>query len=348
MTAPVLEVAGLDVSFPGPKRSGPRLRAVKGVDLTIAPGECLGLVGESGSGKSTVARAIMRLIDADAGSVKVGSKELSGLKGRSLRRARRDIQMVFQDPYSSLDPSMLIGDSVGEPLEVHDGMRGKARDERVAELLDLVGLGPHHIERYPHEFSGGQRQRIAIARALALNPSIVICDEAVSALDVSTQNQIISLLEDLRARLGLAYLFISHDLAVVRHIADRVAVMYFGRIVEIGDVEQILHRPVHPYTKALLASVPVPDPAFQRARPRSTLTGEIPDIANPPQGCAFMSRCPHATEICSREVPEFQSIGQSEVACHNIDVVLESDRVANPDRDSMSDTDIPSISSPTS
>lgn len=317
---PVLEVTGLDVSFRGARKnfgtSAP-IRAVKGVSLSIQPGETLGLVGESGSGKSTVARAIMRLIEPAAGSVVLRGRELTALKGKELRDSRRDIQMVFQDPYSSLDPSMLIADTVGEPLEVHDRLRGKERDARVAELLDLVGLSEHHLERYPYEFSGGQRQRVAIARALALNPAVVICDEAVSALDVSTQNQIIGLLEGLREKLNVAYLFISHDLAVVRHISDRVAVMYFGHIVEVGDVDQIFERPAHPYTRALLSAVPIADPVQQRGRKTAILSGEIPDIVNPPLGCPFASRCEFATDICREKMPEFRDHNGSSVACYH-------------------------------
>lgn len=317
---PILEVTGLEVNFPGKKkvfgRSEP-IRAVKDVSFSIQPGETLGLVGESGSGKSTVARALMRLIEPAAGKVRLKGKELTALQGKELRNSRRDIQMVFQDPYSSLDPSMLIADSVGEALQVHDGMRGKERDARVAHLLELVGLSPHHVERYPYEFSGGQRQRIAIARALALNPAVVVCDEAVSALDVSTQNQIIGLLEGLREKLGVAYLFISHDLAVVRHISDRVAVMYFGHLVEVGEVEQIFERPAHPYTRALLSAVPIADPVRQRARKAIMLTGEIPDIVNPPAGCPFASRCEFATDICRVQMPEFREHNGSSVACHH-------------------------------
>lgn len=320
----ILEAEDLSGSFPGPRRSSPRLKAVKDVNLSIAEGECLGLVGESGSGKSTVARAIMQLVHLDSGRIVVNSNELTSLKGKDLRRARRDVQMVFQDPYSSLDPSMTVGHSVAEPLEIHNRISKGERDQRVAELLELVGMGAHHMDRYPHEFSGGQRQRIAIARALALNPSLVICDEAVSALDVSTQNQVISLLEELRERLGLAYLFISHDLAVVRHISDRVAVMYFGRIVEVGDVESLLHSPMHPYTQALLSSVPVPDPTVQKNRVKRLLVGEIPDIANPPRGCAFRSRCPQSTEICSQLQPELLEVAGTLVACHHVDLVRKN------------------------
>ena len=316
----VLDVSGLSVDFPGPRRRGVRaetLHAVKSVDFTISRGETLGLVGESGSGKSTVARAVMQLIPPAGGRVGLNGREITGLTGKKLRAARRDIQMVFQDPYSSLDPSMLIADSVGEPLEVHTDLRRREREARVAELLDLVGLGAHHIERYPYEFSGGQRQRIAIARALALNPSLVICDEAVSALDVSTQNQIIALLEQLQAKLEVAYLFISHDLAVVQHISHRVAVMYFGRIVEVGPTEQIFARPQHPYTAALLSAVPMPHPDQQRNRGKTVLTGEIPDLARPPEGCAFASRCDFATDRCRTEAPEFRQVGASAVACHH-------------------------------
>lgn len=319
-TSPVLEVSDLKVSFWGKRKAFHplvELRAVKGVDFTIRRGETLGLVGESGSGKSTVARALMRLIEPSAGRVVLEGQEVTGLKGKALRNVRQNMQMVFQDPYSSLDPSILIADSIGEPLEVHYGMRGKERDARVAELLELVGLGAHHAERYPYEFSGGQRQRIAIARALALNPSVVVCDEAVSALDVSTQNQVIRLLERLQDQLGMAYLFISHDLAVVRHISDRVAVMYFGQIVELGDVEDVFQAPRHPYTAALLSAVPVADPVVQRQRDKVPLAGEIPDIARPPVGCAFATRCPLATELCHNEAPEFRPIGDSHVACHH-------------------------------
>ncbi|MGO4382661.1 ABC transporter ATP-binding protein [Specibacter sp. RAF43] len=319
-TDEVLSVSGLSVNFPGRRRRGVRaetLHAVKSVDFTISRGETLGLVGESGSGKSTVARAVMQLIPPADGRVELNGREITGLTGKKLRAARRNIQMVFQDPYSSLDPSILIADSVGEPLEVHTDLSRREREARVAELLDLVGLGAHHIERYPYEFSGGQRQRIAIARALALNPSLVICDEAVSALDVSTQNQIIALLEQLQRKLDVAYLFISHDLAVVQHISHRVAVMYFGRIVEIGPTEQIFARPQHPYTAALLNAVPTPDPVQQRNRGKTALTGEIPDIARPPKGCAFASRCNFATDQCRTDVPVFRHAGASAVACHH-------------------------------
>ncbi|QIX25543.1 ABC transporter ATP-binding protein [Nocardioides sp. JQ2195] len=318
-TARVLEVEDLRVSFWGRRkafRAPTELRAVKGVSFGISRGETLGLVGESGSGKSTVARALMRLIEPTHGRVTLEGEEITQLKGKALRQARQDMQMVFQDPYSSLDPSIMVADSIAEPLEVHHGMRGKERDARVAELLELVGLAPHHAERYPYEFSGGQRQRLAIARALALNPSVVVCDEAVSALDVSTQNQIIRLLERLQEQFEMAYLFISHDLAVVRHISDRVAVMYFGQIVEMGDVEDVFQNPKHPYTAALLSAVPVADPVEQRNREKVPLTGEIPDIANPPAGCAFASRCPLATERCHTEAPEFRRVGDAQVACH--------------------------------
>lgn len=317
---PLLEVTGLNVDFPGPRRRGTKrqaLHAVKDVEFSIARGETLGLVGESGSGKSTVARAILQLLKPASGEVKLNGEELTTLKRRALRDARKGAQMVFQDPYSSLDPSMLIGDSVSEPLRVHTRLRSRQRDARVTELLDLVGLSAHHIERYPYEFSGGQRQRVAIARALALNPSLMICDEAVSALDVSTQNQIIVLLERLREKFDVAYLFISHDLAVVRHISDRVAVMYFGRIVEIGDVTTIFERPAHPYTAALLDAVPLPDPRAQRGRTKARISGEIPDLAAPPQGCSFASRCQFATDICREVVPEFRDVHGTAVACHH-------------------------------
>lgn len=319
MTA-LLEVEDLSVSFAlqrGLFQRKARLRAVRGVSFELAAGEILGLVGESGSGKSTTGRALMRLVEPDGGKVRLRDTELTALSGRELRRHRRHIQMVFQDPYSSLDPSMVIAESVGEPLEVHEGLRGKARDDRVRDLLVRVGLSPRHLERYPYEFSGGQRQRLAIARALAVDPDVVVCDEAVSALDVSTQNQIINLLEELRAELGTSYLFISHDLSVVRQLAQRVAVMYLGRLVEEGPSQRLYAHPAHPYTEALLSAVPVPNPKVQRRRERIVLPGDPPDPSNPPGGCAFHPRCPYAMDICRSEVPEPTPVdGGGTVRCH--------------------------------
>jgi peptide/nickel transport system ATP-binding protein len=319
--APLLEVRGLSKEFPVHsgllKRVTGHVRAVDGIDLDIATGRTLGLVGESGSGKSTAARLILRLIEPTTGTVLMDGKDITAMGESELRRARRDMQIVFQDPYSSLDPRATIAATVGEPLEVHLGMRGAKRDDRVAELLDTVGLGRHLLRRYPHEFSGGQRQRIAVARALALDPRLLICDEPVSSLDVSTQSQVINLLSALQANLGLTCLFIAHDLSVVRHISDRIAVMYLGRIVEVGDAEQVYTRPTHPYTAALLSAIPVPDPVVQRTRQRIVLQGDIPSPLAPPSGCRFHTRCPFAMEVCSHEdPPPYTTAEGTTVACH--------------------------------
>jgi oligopeptide/dipeptide ABC transporter ATP-binding protein len=319
-TNALLEVRDLRVVFRlGGGLLTPRreLVAVNGVDFEVAAGETLAVVGESGSGKSTIARAVMRLVEPRSGSVRLDGEELTGLTGAALRRARPKLQMVFQDPYSSLDPSKLIRDVVGEPLVVHRRAAGAELDRRVRELLEQVGLGAYHLDRYPHEFSGGQRQRIAIARAIALAPQLLVLDEAVSALDVSTQNQILNLLEDLRRERGMAYLFISHDLGVVEHIADRVAVTYLGRIVETGPAERIFAAPAHPYTQALLAAVPIPDPARQRSRRHQPLTGDIPSPLAPPPGCPFHTRCPHAMPHCATEMPTHRGVaGGGTAACH--------------------------------
>jgi oligopeptide/dipeptide ABC transporter ATP-binding protein len=317
--APVLEVEHLSVTFTirrGLFQKVP-LRAVNDVSFTIGERETLGLVGESGSGKSTTGRAILRLIDADSGSVRLDGKDVLGVARRDVRPLRRNMQMVFQDPYSSLDPSMVIAESIGEPLSVHEGLRGKARDDRVRELLNHVGLAEHHMQRYPYEFSGGQRQRVAIARAIAVNPRLLVCDEAVSALDVSTQNQIINLLEDLQHEFGIAYLFIAHDLAVVRHLSQRVAVMYLGSLVETGPARRIYDQPAHPYSEALLSAVPIPVPWLQRSRERIILPGDLPDPTDPPTGCPFHTRCPYVMEICPQVVPEHTPVdGGGTVACH--------------------------------
>jgi peptide/nickel transport system ATP-binding protein len=301
----MLEIKDLHVSFRGAGRfgRGPTVKAVDGVSLHIDRGETLGLVGESGSGKSTTGRAVLRLVPVESGEIRVDGHDVTRHRGAQLRRLRRQMQMVFQDPYSSLDPSAPVGASIAEPLRVHEKLSKQAMRERVAALLDLVGLRPSHAERYPYEFSGGQRQRVAIARALALHPRLIVCDEAVSALDVSTRNQVITLLEDLRDRFGLSYLFIAHDLAVVRHISHRVAVMYLGRIVETGPVERVYEQPAHPYTQALLSAIPVSDPEQKHVK-RIVLAGDVPDPAAPPPGCPFHTRCAHAMEICSRVVPE--------------------------------------------
>jgi oligopeptide/dipeptide ABC transporter ATP-binding protein len=319
--AALLDVRGLRKEFPVHsgvlRRVVGHVRAVDGIDLAIAEGETLGLVGESGSGKSTAARLVLRLVEPSGGTVMLDGQDVTALDQKALRKARRGMQIVFQDPYSSLDPRATIAETIGEPLEVHEGLTGAARDDRVAALLEQVGLGRYALQRYPHEFSGGQRQRIAVARALALNPRLLICDEPVSALDVSTQSQVINLLKDLQDELGLTYLFIAHDLSVVRHISDRIAVMYLGRIVESGPAEEVYTRPTHPYTEALLSAIPVPDPGVQRERRRIVLQGDIPSPLSPPSGCRFHTRCPYVMDVC-REVdpPAFTTVGGTTTHCH--------------------------------
>jgi peptide/nickel transport system ATP-binding protein len=274
-------------------------------------------VGESGSGKSTLARLVLRLIDPTSGRIVVDGKDVTSLRGPALRRHRESMQLVFQDPYSSLDPRQSIADIVGEPLAIHTSMTRAEREQRSVELLAKVGLGSHVLSRQPHEFSGGQRQRIAIARALALEPRLLVCDEPVSALDVSTQSQVINLLTDLQRQLGVAYLFIAHDLSVVRHISDRIAVMYLGQIVEEGDADEVYERPAHPYTAALLSSIPVPDPTRQRERTRIILRGEVGEATGESQGCRFRSRCPFAMEMCATvEPPPFRTPAGTTVRCH--------------------------------
>jgi oligopeptide/dipeptide ABC transporter ATP-binding protein len=320
MSRPLLDVQDLVVSFSPRKklfRERVELRAVDGISFQLHEGETLGLVGESGCGKSTTARGVMRLVEPSAGSVQLNGRELLGLPAKDLRSARKDIQMVFQDPYSSLDPSMLVRESIGEPLDVHMKLRRSERTDRIAELLRLVGLPADYMQRYPHEFSGGQRQRLTIARAIAADPKILVLDEAVSALDVSTQNQIIALLEELSAKIGLTYLFIAHDLSVVRHISDRVAVMYLGQIVEHGNVARVFDSPAHPYTEALLSAVPVPSPKTQRSRKRIVLAGDPPDPSHVPAGCRFHTRCPYVMDLCRTVVPlPSPAQGSGEVACH--------------------------------
>ncbi len=330
----ILSIKGLKMYFPitrgiiFQKHVGD-IKAVDGVSFDIKRGETLGLVGESGCGKSTTGRAILQLYRPTAGSVEFEGEDLTTLKGESIRKMRRHIQMIFQDPYASLNPRMTVGNIVGEPLEVHNILSGKARQERVKELLNIVGLNPYFINRYPHEFSGGQRQRIGVARALAVQPDFIVCDEPISALDVSIQAQVINLLEDLQAEFGLTYLFIAHDLAVVRHISDRIAVMYLGKIVELTDRTVLYQNPSHPYTQALLSAIPIPDPFLEeeREKKRVILEGDVPSPANPPQGCNFCTRCPSKQRVmdekgvdCDTVEPEFREIEAGHwAACHLYD-----------------------------
>ena len=293
------------------------IKAVDGISFDLYRGETLGLVGESGCGKSPTGRAILQLHRPTGGSVQFEGRELTKTKGEELRKTRRRMQMIFQDPYASLNPRMTVGSIIGEPLEVHNiGSTRKERQERVQELLKIVGLNPVFVNRYPHEFSGGQRQRIGIARALAVNPAFIVCDEPISALDVSIQAQIINLLEDLQDELNLTYLFIAHDLSVVRHISDRIAVMYLGKIVELADRDELYENPMHPYTQALLSAVPIPDPAIEGRRQRIILEGDVPSPANPPKGCHFCTRCPKVMDICREQEPPFKDYGNGHfVAC---------------------------------
>ena len=292
------------------------VRAVDGVSFDIQRGETLGLVGESGCGKSTTGRTILQLYRPTSGSVHFDDVDLVHLKGEELRKTRRKMQMIFQDPYASLNPRMTVADIVGEPLVVHEVAKGKEIQDRVQHLLEIVNLNPSFASRYPHEFSGGQRQRIGIARALALQPSFIICDEPISALDVSIQAQVVNLLEELQEQFNLTYLFIAHDLSMVKHISDRVAVMYLGVIVELASRDELYAKPLHPYTQALLSAVPIPDPIADAKRKRTILQGDVPSPANPPSGCRFRTRCPIAEAVCAESRPEFREIKPGHfVAC---------------------------------
>ncbi|MCR9254663.1 MAG: dipeptide ABC transporter ATP-binding protein [Alphaproteobacteria bacterium] len=318
---PIVQIEGLKMHFPIYagilRRQVGTIKAVDGVSFEVMRGETLGLVGESGCGKSTIGRALLRLYDPTAGRILIDGEDIVPMRGEQLRQVRPRMQMVFQDPHASLNPRMTVGSIISEPLQVHGALGQQEKNEKVEALLEAVGLNPRFTNRYPHEFSGGQRQRIGIARALALNPEFIVCDEPIAALDVSIQAQVVNLLEELQERLGLSYLFISHDLSMVRHIADRVAVMYLGKMVEMTTRETLYSNPKHPYTKALLSAVPIPNPEIEATREHIVLKGDLPSPANPPAGCNFCTRCPIATDLCHAEEPEWREIEPGHrVACH--------------------------------
>jgi len=316
--APLVSVRGLKTWFPVSsgilQRTVAHVRAVDGVDLDIKKGETVGLVGESGCGKSTLGRTMIRLLDPTAGTIEFMGEDITHQRGSAMRAHRRDMAMIFQDPYASLDPRQTVGDIIGEPLEIHKLASGRERQDRIYELLQVVGMNPRFADRYPHEFSGGQRQRIGIARALAVGPTFIVCDEPISALDVSIQAQIINLLESLQSKFDLTYLFIAHDLSVVKHIANRVAVMYLGKIVEIAPGGQLYRRPRHPYTGSLLSAIPIPDPLIERNRERVILQGDVGSPIDPPSGCRFRTRCPRARPDCAESEPPLETFGDEHLA----------------------------------
>ena len=316
---PILKVSNLKTHFDVTKgifHPKQIVKAVDGVSFEVYENETFGLVGESGCGKSTLGRTIVKLYEPVEGEIEFEGKPIKGLKGAELKKFRKDMQMIFQDPYASLNPRMTVGEIIKEPMVIHNIYKtDKEREERVVELLKIVGLKPDHIQRYPAEFSGGQRQRIGIARALAVNPKFIVCDEPISALDVSIQAQVINLLKNIQKEMGLSYLFIAHDLSMVKHISDRIGVMYLGHMMEVGPSNDVYHRPLHPYTVALLSAIPIPDPDIAKAKQRIVLEGEIPSPINTPEGCPFASRCPKATARCSQENPKPIQVGNRLVSC---------------------------------
>ena len=319
---PILKVEGLKTYFPvGGGLFGKKqvVKAVNDVSFEVMEHETFGLVGESGCGKSTLGRTLVKIYEPTEGKIEFMGKDITKLNGSEMQDFRRNVQMIFQDPYASLNPRMTVGEIIREPMEIHNIGTPKERDEKVASLLETVGLKPDHVRRYPHEFSGGQRQRISIARTLALDPKFIVCDEPIAALEVSIQAHIINLLERIQRERGISYLFIAHDLGAVKHISNRIGAMYLGSLVEIGSSDDLYHHPLHPYTQALLASIPIPDPKRMRERKKEEINGEIPSPLDIPSGCPFRTRCPYATERCAQEKPQLRQVGNSKVACHLYD-----------------------------